>query len=219
MKALFPLLLALLIAACQSPVIHIYSRDLSQAQHAKIQALLEIEKVRYQFTNLQSPERYNQPSLLYHPQDSDQTLISAVERVVKGMGYEGLSIQVFSKDNHYYTQGNMGLYFPTKMREVVVPDLLFTHECADIDMQIQMKHTGQWVARNQTDLKGKWQYIEPYLTLLWFDGAGMVQQAYQGKTHTVTTKLGQRNAVTFSALGHRSYPLPILNCDLQAVFM
>ncbi|OHU96010.1 hypothetical protein BIW53_09425 [Pseudoalteromonas byunsanensis] len=208
------------MVACQSPTVHIYSRDLSQLERSRVQSLFETENIHFKFTNLQSPDHYHEPYLLYHPQDSDQALISAVERVVREVGFNRLNTQVFNKKNHYYTQGNMGLYFPAKnSHSVELPELLFTHQCTTTDMQIHIKQNGKWMARNQTDLQGKWQYVEPYLTLHWFDGSGMVQQAYQGRIHTVPTKLGPRNAVTFTVLGHRSYPLALLNCDLQAIFM
>ncbi|BBN82004.1 hypothetical protein PA25_19890 [Pseudoalteromonas sp. A25] len=208
------------MVACQSPTVHIYSRDLSQLERSKLQSLFETENIQFKFTNLQSPTHYREPYLLYHPQDSDQALISAVERVVREVGFNRLNTQVFNKENHYYTQGNMGLYFPAKNNHSVeLPELLFTHQCTTTDLQVHIKQNGKWIARNQTDLHGTWQYVEPYLTLHWFDGSGMVQQAYQGRIHTVPTKLGPRNAVTFTVLGHRSYPLALLNCDLQAIFM
>ena len=219
MKHVFIIFVLLWLVACQRPQVHVYSDELLPSQRVQIETRFAELGVEAHFTGVQSPAIYRQPQLFYHPEDVNKALFLAIEQSIKKLGYRALHTNVFNKENHYYSQGNLGLYFPTKEQKLALPKLLSADNCEHGSLRIEVMNNGKWRLLNQAQVHGLWEYEAPYLTLRWFNGEGMVQQAYQGKLHTVITQIGEKEAVTFSALGHRTYMLPILNCDLQTIFI
>ncbi|TLX45807.1 hypothetical protein C1E24_17095 [Pseudoalteromonas phenolica] len=213
----------LVLSACQQPVVHIYHEGLSDTQRFQLKQQLEQQQINYEFTELATPDKYNTPHLLYFPGDVTEAYIQNVERIVKGLGFDRFDSQVFSHTGHYYTKGNLGLYFPSAYSERVLPELLFAHNCGDQDFQIHIKTNGQWTAMNSPiDLKGldlKWEFYETFFKLRrYFDDGTFQQQVYQIKQHQVRTLQGYKPAVTYEVLGHRDYSFSLFNCDLQAIF-
>tara|TARA_Y100000588_G_C13917691_1_gene780083 strand:- start:79 stop:765 length:687 start_codon:yes stop_codon:yes gene_type:complete len=213
----------LVLSACQQPVVHIYHEGLSDTQRFQLKQQFEQQQIRYEFTELATPDKYSTPHLLYFPGDVTEAYIQNVERIVRGLGFDRFDSQVFSHTGHYYTKGNLGLYFPSAYSERVLPELLFAHNCGDQDFQVNIKTNGQWTAMNSpVDIKGlklEWEFSEPFLTLRrHFDDGTYQQQAYQAKQHQVRTLQGYKPAVTYEVLGHRTYSFSLFNCDLQAIF-
>ena len=213
----------LCLSACQQPLVHVYHEGLSDIQRFELKKQLEQSQVNFEFTELPTPDKYATPHLLYFPGDVDQTYIQGIESIVRKLGYESFDSKVFSQTGHFYTRGNLGLYFPSSRSERELPELLFAHNCGDEDFQIHIKSNGHWAVMNSpidtTDLKLKWEFNEPFLTLRrHFDDGTYQQQAYQVKKHKVRTLQGDKPAVTYEVMGHRGYSFSIFNCDLQAIF-
>jgi hypothetical protein len=211
------------LSACQQPVVHVYHESLSDLQRFQLKQQFDQQQINYEFTELATPDKYNTPHLLYFPGDVTEAYIQNIEQIVRGLGFDRFDSQVFSRTGHYYTRGNLGLYFPSAHSQRVLPELLFSHNCGNTDFRIHIKTNGQWTAIDSPDdLKGltlEWEFNEPFLTLRrYFDDGTYQQQAYQAKQHQVRTLQGYKPAVTYEVLGHRTYSFSLFNCDLQAIF-
>ncbi|TMP36484.1 hypothetical protein [Pseudoalteromonas rubra] len=213
----------LLLSACSTvPVVHVFHSSLDDTQQKILVSQLEQADINYVLNDLPVPVEYtsdnNTVRLNRFPADQNEALLSQLAEVVHVLGYSGLDVQDFNGEYHRFSEGNYGLYFPGDRSQVRLPDVLHSHNCAMDPFKIELNTSGEW-SLTGTVTKGQWQYIDPYLTLMWNDGRGAMQQAYQMTSHIVQTRFGEKPALTFEVMGHRSYAaLPIFNCDLQVIF-
>jgi len=213
----------IMLLGCQQPTMHIYHDGLNDIQRFQLKEQLDAQQIKYAFTELTTPEKYDAPHLVYFPGDVEQTYIENIEQIVRGLGYDSFNTKLFSQTGHYYTRGNLGLYFPSARSERVLPELLFANDCDQYDFQIHIKTNGKWSALNSkedlTTHRLNWEFNTPFLTLKrYFSDGSYQQQVYQAESHQVLTLQGYKPAVTYKVMGHREYALSIFNCDLQAIF-
>ncbi|AZZ99728.1 hypothetical protein [Pseudoalteromonas sp. R3] len=213
----------LFLSACSNqPLVHVFHSSLDDTKQQLLVNQLEQANINYVLNDLPVPVEYTSDSntvrLNRFPADQNDALISQLSEVVRGLGYAGLNVQDFNGEYHRFSEGNYGLYFPGDGSQVRLPNVVHSHDCAMDPFQIELSTSGDWNLTG-TATKGQWQYIDPYLTLIWNDGRGAMQQAYQMRSHTVQTRFGEKPAVTFQVMGHRSYAaIPIFNCDLQVIY-
>ncbi|KAF7788456.1 hypothetical protein PRUB_a3125 [Pseudoalteromonas rubra] len=212
-----------LLSACSTqPVVHVFHASLDDTQQQRLVSQLEQANIHYVLNDLPVPPEYNSDGdtvrLNRFPADQNAALISQLSEVVNALGYAGLDVQDFNGEFHRFSEGNYGLYFPGVMTSVSLPEVVHSHDCEMDAFQIELKTSGDWILTG-TATQGQWQYNAPYLTLIWNDGRGAMQQAYQMTSHTVKTMFGEKPALTYQVMGHRSYAaIPIFNCDLQVIY-
>lgn len=215
------LFLLLLCIGCSSSQVHVFDSGLNKAQWTKLLKRLDREGINYKLNTLSSVTEYSHPTLVYFPGDLNAELLQQLTTTVQSLGFERLDVRVFNRHTHFYTKGNLGLYFPVQNKHDALPDLLYSVDCKHPDIRITLMKNGRWRATNHDVAhftEGHWQYDPPYLTLIHAGKYGQMQQAFKAKQHQVMTLQGPKNATTYQVLGHKSYSLALFNCNLQIIY-
>ncbi|MBQ4846650.1 hypothetical protein [Pseudoalteromonas sp. MMG005] len=211
-----------LCVGCQSnSKVHVYHAVLEENKQSILTNELDALGIEYRLNNVIPKRVYDNPTLFYFPGDLTQSIVDEVTLLVNKLGFERLDTRVFNHDNHFYSQGNLGLYFPALASKQVAPNLLYTHDCSGHDSRVVLRAERQWREEgvlSTHNVSGGWQYEAPYLTLIYTGQYGRIQQAYREEHHQVMTLQGPKKATTYHVLGHREYPVKLFNCDLRVIY-
>lgn len=206
---------------CHAPKMHVFYSGLDKAQWVELTKKLDREGVTYLPNSHLGGTEYRQPTLVYFPSDLTTEFVEKLTVVVKSLGFERLDVNVFNRHKHFYSKGNLGLYFPIQNKQTAFPNLLYSADCDYADSRLTLLASGRWRAFSRDIspyIEGKWQYHAPYLTLIYAGTHGEFQQVYEAQQHQVITLQGPKKATTYQVLGHNSYPLALFNCNLQIIF-
>lgn len=97
------------ITACTTPQIHIFRDGVTDSQVARLSSALEDEGYRVALNTLPIPEDIVGPTLVYSPQHSRVQEVERLGDLLLDLGYS-LNFATAGLGNHFYTQGNLGLY-------------------------------------------------------------------------------------------------------------
>ena len=206
---------------CHAPKMHVFYSGLDKAQWVELTKKLDREGFTYLPNSHLGGTEYRHPTLVYFPSDLTTEFVEKLTVVVKSLGFERLDVNVFNRHKHFYSKGNLGLYFPIQNKQTAFPNLLYSADCDYADSRLTLLVSGRWRAFGRDIspyIEGKWQYHAPYLTLIYAGTHGEFQQVYEALQHQVNTLQGPKKATTYQVLGHNSYPLALFNCNLQIIF-
>jgi hypothetical protein len=213
------LLLGCILTACQQPTIYVYTQDLSQDRLQQLDNALSAQTLPYLYTQLPVPSAFSAATIIL---SSKQILSQKTEHLaslLQDLGYLP-HVSYTSLENHYYDNGNIGLYIKNPNADVkfTMPSALFTTGCLDdrfngMAANFFEKHV-VFKLPNGADVQLDWEYIYNYLVIYYRN----TSQSYTHLTPLVATPFGEKPSDTFNFNAQIDNP-KILNCSLQIVYM
>jgi hypothetical protein len=178
------LFVCLIITACSSTKVHLYTHYLSDAQVAAISSKLEASHFEVQTNTLSFPQTVEESTLIYSPLIRDKSSIERLTQALAELGWNVSSVQPFVKGNHWYKQDSVGLLLlPEGIKqqgEIASQDLAHEYVSRNCDtselnsgvkIQLNRDNTYQMFFTQETagrtdHLKGFWKLTSyPYMEL------------------------------------------------------
>ncbi len=180
MKAISVLLICMLISACSSTKVHLYTRYLSVQEADKVTEELEGVDFEIVSNSLAFPDGIEQSTLIYSPFVQGENTVNVLIDSLDKAGWVISSVKPIFSGNHYYTKNSIGLLLlPDGMMQsdkVTNQDIANEYESKACEPSIKLRLNSdasyQFLYSNavppQTEqLTGTWQITSyPYIELI-----------------------------------------------------
>ncbi|MFT2091233.1 hypothetical protein [Paraglaciecola sp. 2405UD69-4] len=177
------ILVAFIFCSCSQTPVHLYTRYLSDTQTQLISAALSKNQFKVIVNDLDIPDSVSQSSVIYSPFIKSPEKVENLTHVMKKLGWEIYSTNMFYKGNHHYKKNSIA-FIPIPAG--VDPHALsntqnwahqYTSQNCDLDLTIELdksmfyKLTGASVSIEDIS-QGSWRISQfPYLELIPSTGA------------------------------------------------
>lgn len=180
MKILTTTLICLLLTACTSTKVHLYTRYLSADEATKVTKTLEEQGFEVETNSLAFPDNIQQSALLYSPFVRGENRVNALIEKLKESGWTIPIVQPLFSGTHYYTKDSMGLLLlpngRMKSDKVLAQELVSSYKAENCDSSIALQlnddNTYQFSDSNLSEYEfkrfdGSWNMPSyPYLILV-----------------------------------------------------
>ena len=180
MKVVGIILICLVISACSSTKVHLYTRYLSASESSEISKNLAALGFDIIANNLAFPESVEQSTLLYSPLIQGRESVNLLITSLEDSGWLIPSVQPIFAGNHYYTKNSLGLLLlpegAKQNDQVHRQDLINEYEStacnASITLKLNSDASYQFLypdkeASQEEQLQGSWQITSyPYIELV-----------------------------------------------------
>lgn len=183
MKFLSAVILSIILIACSSTEVHLYTRYLTDAEIEKISSKLNESNFKVITNTLSFPDTINQSTLLYSPFIKGEKTVDVLINSLSSIGWSFPKIETLVSGNHWYSQDSVGLFLlPEGIKQknkMSNQDLVNVYESRHCDTLVNLRlnkgNTYQLSFTNKSNgrtdhLKGSWKVRSyPYIELTSFN--------------------------------------------------
>lgn len=196
MKIIITILFCVILSACSSTKVHLYTRYLSDADIAKIKQKLEKENFDVETNTLIFPSSVQQSTILHSLFLQDEKALDIVANVLTELGWPIDRIKPVVEGNHWYLKNSMGLLIVPEgakpQGQIAPQDLVLEYKSQDCNTPLMMhlNRDGSYnfifkdpAANAESHAKGHWKITSyPYIELLSLNEAWIFYFEIETKT-------------------------------------
>lgn len=174
------LFICLLLFACTSTKVHLYTRYLSEQEISIISKKLTKANFEVVPNTFVFPDDIQQSTLLYSPLVKDQDSVNVLLDSLHGLGWVIPTVQPLFAGNHSYTKNSIGLFILPEggkdNAKLALPDLVHEYQSKKCDVSVKLRlnrnNTYQLFYADESQVhpahvNGSWEVTGyPYLQLM-----------------------------------------------------